>query len=539
MTPGAAAIAWARARHHVRRLTGRPVLTAAVVGALAVAGSAALGFGVRMPQPEIADEFSYLLAADTFAHGRLTNPTHPMWVHFESFHVIQQPSYMSKYPPAQGLALAAGQVLFGRPIVGVWLTAGLACGALTWMLAGWMPGRWALAGGLLALVHPLTLGWSQSYWGGLVAVLGGSLVLGAFRRLVRRPRPRHALVLGAGLVILANSRPYEGVVLSLPLLAALGLWLGRGRAAAAGVSWARLAIPLGAVLAVAGAWMLYYDYRVTGDPLTLPYMVHDRTYATTPLFLFLPPKPLPAYRHARLRQFELEVALPPYHTQRTWAGLEDGVRWRLGRLAGWYFGGLLVVALCAFRLPLERDGWHHLALLVLGLFLVALSATVHTTAHYAAPAAGLALLLTLRALRGLGAWRPAGRRVGRALAAVLWLLLLGSLAQASWTTIREWRATGWPYARARLADDLRRTGERHLVVVRYAPSHSIHAEWVYNAADIDTAPVVWAHEMDAAATARLLDYFRDRRVWLLEPDRAGDQLVPYPGPSGAGGPTHG
>ena len=73
------------------------------------------------------------------------------------------------------------------------------------------------------------------------------------------------------------------------------------------------------------------------------------------------------------------------------------------------------------------------------------------------------------------------------------------------------------------------------ILVRYGASHSPHREWVYNHADIDGSKVVWARELDAEQNARLLTYFAERKVWLLEPDQAPIKLQPY---SDHAGPVH-
>src|SRR3954468_6668831 len=200
------------------QLAARRGWAVAMVGALSFAVSVSLSV-FRPPRPHVHDEFSYLLAADTFAHGRLSQPTHPLWEHFESFHVLHTPRYASKYPPVQGLFLAVGQRLTGHPIVGVWLGLALGSAAICWMLQGVTRPRWALLGGLITALHlhgGISMGdpanalysWSQSYWGGGPAMIGGAVFFGALARLVRRPHVGTSLGLGGGLALLANSRPF-------------------------------------------------------------------------------------------------------------------------------------------------------------------------------------------------------------------------------------------------------------------------------------------------------------------------------------------
>ena len=157
----------------VSRLLQRPWPSAAallwcgLIGFLLPAGYGLLN-GVR--EPAVHDEFSYLLAADTFAQGRLSNPAPLLPEFFEAPHVLVTPTYNSKYPPGQALMLALGQRVGGHPIWGVWFTCGVFAASLCWMLQAWSSRRWAIA---ITLLTTVTLGtssyWAQSYWGGMLA----------------------------------------------------------------------------------------------------------------------------------------------------------------------------------------------------------------------------------------------------------------------------------------------------------------------------------------------------------------------------------
>ena len=98
------------------RLANHQRLAVVAIAALTIFLRLSLLWILPVPIPVIQDEFSYLLAADTFAHGRLTNPPSPFWIFFDEVHVNQLPTYMSKYPPAQGAVIPGSWPITGSPL---------------------------------------------------------------------------------------------------------------------------------------------------------------------------------------------------------------------------------------------------------------------------------------------------------------------------------------------------------------------------------------------------------------------------------------
>jgi hypothetical protein len=539
------ASAWfGAAESFIVHLAQRQYLAVMAVGLAGLAARAAVLPILPVPVPSIHDEFENLLMADTYSHFRITNRPHPMWIHFETFHVLQEPTYTGIVPPAQGLLLAAGKLLGGHPFVGVWLSIGIMCAAICWMLQGWLPPRWALLGGLLAVMRFAVFSyWSSSYWGGAVAATAGALVLGSFPRIKKRQRVLDAVLMGLGLAILANNRPYEGLVLSLPAAIGFGLWMMGKKRPPMNVALRNVALPVALILGVTASAMGYYNWRVTGNPFRTPYEVSMASVNPVPYFPWQPLRPIPEYRYKVIRDFYLHWVLPQYEKVHSFHGLATDALLKIKRLVAFYLG-------IAFEVPLI------LAILMGGFrcvflsrlrflfltFVVALSGLlleVQFLPHYAAPITSIVLAFVVQGIRYGRVWgrhrRPIGLLAMRAVPIICLASLLVGAYQISggYYMVRDWPHSWYSVRignvdRAHLLAKLEKEAGQHLIFVRYEPGHYVHEEWVYNASDIDGAKVIWARDIDSVHNQELIDYFHGRHLWLLEPDKMRTSLLPYP-----------
>ena len=516
------------------KLQNRTPIALACLSGLAVALRLALLPNAPKPVPSGADDFSYILLADTLRHLRLANPPHPLHQFFEAVFILQQPTYSSIYPLGQGILLAFGRIVFQTYWAGVLLSLAAFCGLTFWMLRGWTSPRWAFLGGLLAIAQfgPLSA-WTNSYWGGYLSACAGCLVFGALPRLRSSTSLRPALLLGIGLALQLLTRPFECLFLVLSVIAFCLIF--RTKLAARSIAIVALA------LLPAVALTLLQNHSVTGSWRTLPYLLSRYQYGVPTTFTFQP-NPIP-HRPVTPEQdldYRAQAAIHGSATDNISAYLGRLV-FRIRFLRFFLLPPLYLAAL--FLLPSVRHRTGIWLLATLAFFFAGTNFYPYFFPHYIAAVTCLFLLVAVKGLESLSQIRINGFAWGRVSAQLLvalagahflfWYLLHLSgneqLQSAAAYETWDYLNGGDPEGRIAIAHALAQTQSRQLVFVRYAPRHRF-SEWITNAADIDAAPVVWALDLGSSENEKLIHYFPARRTWLLEPDARPPKLAPYAEP---------
>jgi hypothetical protein len=484
-----------------------------------------------VPTPDIYDEFSQLLVADTLLHGRLANPPHAMHRFFETFFVLQQPTYSSMYPLGQGLVLVLGRLISGIPWTGVLIASGAFCAACYWMLRGWVTPGWALLGGLLAVVEfgPLCQ-WTNSYWGGgSFAATGGCLVFGALPRLRQYARSRDALLLGAGFGIHTLTRQFESVFLLIavvlffaPDLVRREKWTGLLRVF---VFTSSALIPI--VLLI-----LLQNHAVTHSWTTLPERLHQDQYGV-PAALTIEPNrtphvPLTLQQETDYKAEALQHGPGTDSLTRFLLRLEYRVRYYR-----FFFLPPLYLALVAFLFALRNREWWWVAA-TLAIFALGTNLFPYLLLHYLAAVTCLFVLISVVGLREFS-------RVRLEIAEVLIVLCLAEfmcwygmhlfetpslypiLQYETWDSINHQN----PQRRIEVRRQLASMPGQLLVFVRYSPHHIYQNEWVWNEADIDRSRIVYARDLGPQEDETLIHYYPNRKVLLLEPDSSVPQISSF------------
>jgi hypothetical protein len=354
--------------------------------------------------------------------------------------------------------------------------------------------------------------------------------------------------MGLGLFLLANTRPFEGFVFSVPVAVVLLVWLFHKKRQDFSAALKQVILPLGLICTLGIFATMFYFYRVTGSPFRMPYQIHEAQYAVAPYFIWQSPHPIPAYQHEAFRSLyvDWEMGLH-YQPTQTFPGLV-GV-WVLRLWWNWLFflGPILTLPLLVsvFAAPVgvrwSATSREFRFLVVLSLaFSCALAVEIFTIPHYAAPMACVLYAFIVMSLRSLRTWtwrgRPNGAFLTRAVPAVCLLLFAIRIAAVPLhLRMPPWWPPTWlgpainvPF-RYGVQSELERMPGQHLVLVRYKPfpGHDPNREWVFNSANIDSQKIVWARDMGSVANQELLNYYPARKSWIVDADDLPPKLIEY------------
>jgi hypothetical protein len=493
---------------YVERLASHTGWSMLVLAILPIALRLALLPHFPVPVPTGSDDFSHLLVADTLAHFRLANPTHPFHRFFEAIFVMQEPAYSSMYPPGQGMVLALGKLLFGTPWAGVLLCVGTFCALCYWMLRAWVDPLLAFAGGLLAVFQfgPLNQ-WMNTYWTSAVPAVAGCLVFGALPRLGTK---KMAAVAGAGLALHLITRPFESILLAASALLFLPLlpWRIVSRA-----------VPIAMLMLLpAVILLLFQNQAVTGSWTTLPYQLSRYQYGIPATFV-MQPDPVPHRTLTPEQDLDYRAQCAIHDDQ---PGYFGRFLYRL-RYYRFYILPPLYLAVLAFLLTL-RDRRYLWVVAAVAIFALATNLYPYFYPHYIGATASLFVLMSVRGADPRFLWSGRLRSLLFFLCTAFFvcaygLRLVGNddlfpiLAYDEYNFVNH----GDPEGRIAINNELAGTPGQQLVFVHYAPQHKFH-EWIHNDADIDASRVVWALDLGEVENKRLIAYYPARHVWIVEPD---------------------
>ena len=260
--------AWARAAAAADRVTSRQFELALLILALALAtGISIYSFDRR---PTTADEIAQLWHARILSEGRLALPADPNPEFFAVDNIIDRPRWLSQFPIG-GPALLAPAVAVGL----AWLVNPVVTALLAWVtyrFARRVYSEWqARTAGVVVALSPMILimgGTHMNHPPTALLVMAAFLAYAGWKFAdARTTWRRHAAVIGFALGLALMIRPLDAVIAGGVLAVAM-LWDAvreRERARTLPIAIVAGAIPT--------AFLLWANWRTTGDPLLFGYQL--------------------------------------------------------------------------------------------------------------------------------------------------------------------------------------------------------------------------------------------------------------------------
>jgi MFS family permease len=326
-----------------------------------------------------------------------------------------------------------------------------------------------------------------------------------------------------GFLILANSRPYEGLVYSLPLFGYLAYKLLRSRP-----NRRRMAAMLLPAFAMGAAGLIAmgaYNRATTGSAIVMPYTLNHHTYWPLPFFVGQKENPDakiddPAF----VKFFQSTAKAYDYDKTTSLSGMAEIEVGRIIRNWVFYVGLALTFPVVVGFISSLTQSRLYVAGFAFIAISMALAVCIYNITHYFAPATIAVYVFAVEGLRYMWDTTHLGERAF-VIAVCITVALTSSMPQS---------VTNALYTKYNIADgrekvmrQLEREPGRYLVLVSYdLDRHYPGAELVHNGAEFGSEKILWARSKSPEADAALCAAYGDRTFVSVTTDDVKFSLKP-------------